>query len=272
MPIAMRGNDRPDPNEVPQDFSELMANRRGITDQKELEKKVQRVRKEALKRDRNPYLKSYRFVTPTIQLTEEYNTRVLPALKGGGTILLDVGTGFTQDLQQLLKNGVDKGKLYGLDKDSWPIDLGTELFGDGLEKDHLFTDIDMRETNAPDGKIKELGLMDKVNFLYVSKFFHLFTGSDRTTVAVNLLELMVKDGTGLIMGWTSYEKEALGSEKAMNERTWQQLWKFASKSFNYDDRDTRVEEINAKLIDIPRSPEQGEKYLVQFIVTATFGH
>lgn len=146
----------------------------------------------------NPYpcIGLYRFANLTLRAHPLYD-EIVKRLKTPGTVYLDVGCCFGQDLRQLVLDGVPAENLTGLDIEGALMEQGYELFRDRQTLPSRFVVADVFKGTSQGGEWAD---MEKrgVDVVHCSAFFHLFPLEDQARAARQIAKL-VKTG-GVILG------------------------------------------------------------------------
>ncbi|KAI5859263.1 hypothetical protein GGS23DRAFT_616370 [Durotheca rogersii] len=146
---------------------------------------------------------------------------------------LDVGCCVGQVLRKLAFDGVDPGRLYGLDLESRFIDAGYDLFKDRnkFRATFLVDDV-LRRGSVGGGDSGSEALDGKINIIHATSFFHLFTWRDQVRAAQRMVQFLDPDDPdAMIFGrqvgtTTPGDKEcSRGPSKFLhNAVSWQALW------------------------------------------------
>ncbi|CAJ2504840.1 Uu.00g122340.m01.CDS01 [Anthostomella pinea] len=262
---------------INKDLRELLADRAGLKDVKKQRGRLEKAVKEASTWSDNPGLQkyveqSYVAFEPRIQGHPAYEKDILQRVEEAGYIL-DFGTGFTQDMQQLVKDGASQSYIFGFDLDPRPISVGLELFGDNsgssnnnnLLEGNFHGGVNILHPEEWDDDVNDL--LGQFVVVHASKLFHLFSKDDQKKIALNLIHFLVKDndsGNPLIAGVNVFQESAK-DPRYHNKATWKTLWEEVKDSFNKDSENDQIKNIDTNTHMVPKaSPD--EKQMTWFEV------
>lgn len=113
---------------------------------------------------------------------------------GRGETLLDLGCWFGQDLRQLVADGAPSENIYGLDIEGPLIDIGYDLF---MDRGRLKSTFIVGDVYDPSTDWSQL--LDKMDIINASAFFHLFPWSKQVEAACLLVKFgRARAGTVII--------------------------------------------------------------------------
>ena len=185
-------------------------------------------RASAWKQFKHPTFGRWKF----IRLVDRYDCvyqQALRRLKDPTTsdVLLDLGCGVGQVVRQLLCDGVQASRVYGLDLEDHLVQLGYLLFRDKSTLDGRFVAGNMLDQR--DGAVRQLH--GKITLVHASSFWHIFSWPQQVAIAVRIIDLL-QPGTkhalvfGTQVGTTRPGEMAGASSQSYlhNQLSFQKLW------------------------------------------------
>jgi phospholipid N-methyltransferase len=149
----------------------LFKNYANITDEKEMKNRILRVQKTGFETYSYPCIETFSFITPRSLLHPMYK-QIISNVRNGS--VLDLGCCMGADARQMVVDGVNKEKIFGIDLEKTFIELGFELFDDREAMHDKFFAMDIFDKNTWPTQISS----QHFGVIYCGSVLHLLNRQD----------------------------------------------------------------------------------------------
>ncbi|KAN0075615.1 hypothetical protein V8E54_006885 [Elaphomyces granulatus] len=187
---------------------------------------VQEIRNRAFAIFPYPCLGMFRFLKSGLSASPYYQ-EVLERVKQGETFL-DLGCCFGQELRVLAFDGSPSENLHGSDLSMEFMSLGYDLF---LDKDKLKSKFIAANIFDPHSDLMKQ-LTNKVDIIYTSAFFHLFSWEEQSQIAKQVANLIQRRPGSIVIGrqvgninpCSVPRRTGNGSRYRHDDASWIKMW------------------------------------------------